>query len=128
MGRLTIINGTDLNFFSFLCKNICGDCLVCHFIFKNDCTSFVLPFLWIRKIQHLIITLQFPTDVLNRVEVAASTVDSLKNLVFSLGKDSSAVDRQTWLMDSASLLQKIRDAADELVSCKYFLFCLQNHI
>ncbi|VDK75274.1 unnamed protein product [Litomosoides sigmodontis] len=54
-----------------------------------------------------------PMDVLNRVEVAASTVDSLKNLVFSLGKDSSAVDRQTWLLDSTSLLQKIRNAADD---------------
>ncbi|KAL3982290.1 Laminin EGF-like (Domains III and V) family protein [Acanthocheilonema viteae] len=55
----------------------------------------------------------FPANVFDRVEMAASTVDSLKNLVFSLGKDSSAIDRQKWLMDSTSLLQKIRDTAND---------------
>lgn len=74
------------------------------------------------KIHYLVITLQFPADVFDRVGVSSATVDSLKNLVFSLGKDSTAVDRQTWLMDSILLLQKIRDAANELVSPKYFLF------
>ncbi|OZC11109.1 laminin EGF-like protein [Onchocerca flexuosa] len=55
----------------------------------------------------------FPSDVFDRVEAAASIVDSLKNLVFSLGRDSSAVDRQKWLTDSTSLLQKIRDATND---------------
>ncbi|KAM3726093.1 Laminin-like protein [Dirofilaria immitis] len=55
----------------------------------------------------------FPSDVLGRVEVAAAIVDSLKNLVFSLGKDSGTVDRQKWLTDSTSFLQKIRDEAND---------------
>uniref|UniRef100_A0A915PQH1 Laminin subunit alpha n=1 Tax=Setaria digitata TaxID=48799 RepID=A0A915PQH1_9BILA len=50
----------------------------------------------------------FSSNAFDRVEVAASVVDSLKNLVFSLGKDSSSIDRQKWLLDSNSLLQEIR--------------------
>uniref|UniRef100_A0A1I8EZU5 Uncharacterized protein n=3 Tax=Wuchereria bancrofti TaxID=6293 RepID=A0A1I8EZU5_WUCBA len=55
----------------------------------------------------------FLSGVFDRVELAASVVDSLKNLVFSLGKDSGAVYRQKWLTDSTLLLQKIRNAADD---------------
>lgn len=53
--------------------------------------------------------LQFSSDVFGHVEVAASTVDFLKNMVFSLGKDSIAIDRQKWLMDSNSLLKEIHN-------------------
>ncbi|VDM96599.1 unnamed protein product [Thelazia callipaeda] len=56
-----------------------------------------------------IVSLQFTLDASRRIEEAASVVDSLKNLAFSLGKDSSAVDRQKWLGDSSLLLQQIRD-------------------
>lgn len=89
---------------------------------------FCFTFSHIYEIQYFVITLQFPSDVFDRVEAAASIVDSLKNLVFSLGKDSSAVDRQKWLTDSTSLLQKIRDATNELVSPKYFICKITCHL
>ncbi|VDK29540.1 unnamed protein product [Gongylonema pulchrum] len=50
----------------------------------------------------------FSLDAFDHVEAAATVVDSMKNLAFSLGKDSSAVDRQKWLMDSTALLEHMR--------------------
>lgn len=59
---------------------------------------------------------QFALDAFDGVEAAALVVNSIKNLAFSLGRDSSAVDRQKWLADSIASLQQIRNIVSEFVS------------
>lgn len=73
----------------------------------------------------MICAIQFSADVFDRVEVSAWVVESVRNLVHALGKDSNAVDRQKWLAESSALLDEIRGASNKsvvLLKITSFLF------